>query len=119
MVGTLIGTSPQRSGRLYLFQQYDIGDYRADFAFFCTDKTVGTEGCRVILRGVVETDGHDFHERTKEQALKDKKRDRKMAIAGWEVLRFTGSDVYRDANECLDDVFSLIEAKVPTSVESA
>jgi hypothetical protein len=44
----------------------------------------------------VECDGHDFHEKTKAQAARDKKRDRDLQSLGWRVLRFTGSEVFRD-----------------------
>lgn len=44
----------------------------------------------------VECDGHDFHERTKEQATGDKARDRKLQAQGIEVHRFTGSEIWRD-----------------------
>jgi len=70
------------------------GRYRADF-------TVTTaEGAKVV----VECDGHDFHEKTKEQAARDKKRDRDMQLDGWKVLRFTGSEIWRGAEGCAKDV---------------
>jgi hypothetical protein len=57
------------------------------------------------LRAVlVECDGHDFHERTKDQAARDKKRDRNLATAGWTTLRFTGSEIYADPLKCASDV---------------
>jgi hypothetical protein len=48
----------------------------------------------------VECDGHDFHERTKEQARRDRERDRALQDAGFVVYRFTGSELYRNAWEC-------------------
>lgn len=45
---------------------------------------------------VVECDGHDFHEKTKEQAARDKKRDRDLAELGFRVLRFSGSEIYKE-----------------------
>lgn len=56
-------------------------------------------------RTVVELDGHEFHERTKEQAQRDKARDRAFTFAGWRVLRFTGSEVFADATGCVSEVF--------------
>lgn len=44
----------------------------------------------------VELDGHAFHERTKEQAARDKKRDRALLSKGWTVVRYTGSEVVKD-----------------------
>ncbi|MCP4343287.1 MAG: DUF559 domain-containing protein [Desulfobulbaceae bacterium] len=45
---------------------------------------------------VVEIDGHDFHERTKEQAKRDKERDRYFTKAGYKVYRYTGSEVFQN-----------------------
>ena len=48
----------------------------------------------------VELDGHDFHEKTKEQASKDKKKDRTLVSNGYTVIRFSGSDVWNNPFEC-------------------
>ena len=53
----------------------------------------------------VECDGHDFHERTKEQAKRDRKRDRDLQAMGLRVLRFTGSEIFRDAAGCAESVW--------------
>lgn len=50
---------------------------------------------------VVELDGHNFHEKTKEQAEKDKKRDRVLQSFDYLVARFTGSEIYRDPCEAV------------------
>jgi len=71
--------------------------FRVDFAF------ISEIGDRIA----VELDGHDFHERTKEQARHDKSRDRLLATAGWRLLRFTGSEVYADPAACLARVRAL------------
>lgn len=55
---------------------------------------------------VVEVDGHDFHERTKEQAEHDRRRDRLMIESGATVLRFTGREVWRNARACADEVLT-------------
>lgn len=48
-------------------------------------------------RAVVECDGHEFHERTKEQAERDRSRDRRLQSEGIRVFRFTGSELHRNA----------------------
>lgn len=53
---------------------------------------------------VVECDGHDFHEKTKEQAARDKKRDRDIQELGIPVFRFTGSEIHRDLDACVDQL---------------
>lgn len=69
--------------------------YRFDFALKATDLTDSGQPRRRVHVDV-ELDGHEFHERTKEQAERDKERDRNVQSAGWAVARFTGSQVYRD-----------------------
>jgi len=79
--------------------QYAIGPYRADFAF---------PGSKVV----VECDGHEYHDRTKEQAAHDRKRDRYMQMDGWMVLRFTGAEIHADAVACAEDVLLAISRRL-------
>lgn len=83
--------------------QAPVLSYRADFLI--TAKFYDRPDKRMI---VVECDGHDFHERTKDQAARDKKRDRAMTTAGFSVLRFTGSEIHRDASACAKEVSKLL-----------
>ena len=59
----------------------------------------------------VECDGHDFHERTKEQAARDKSRDRALVKAGFRVIRFTGSEIWHRPSECADEIVDIIEGE--------
>jgi very-short-patch-repair endonuclease len=97
--------------------QFQVGKYRLDFAVMWSH---GTSGKHVQI--AVECDGHDFHERTKEQAKRDKKRDRFLQAEGWKVLRFTGSEVYADpggaAGEVRDALVAEIGRLVPGLVPS-
>lgn len=78
-------------------------DYRLDAAVFLA-------GTRIA----VEVDGHDFHERTKEQAQRDKERDRNLTAAGWHPIRFTGSEVYRDPDRAASDVHRMLTQLTPS-----
>lgn len=60
----------------------------------------------------IECDGHDFHERTKEQAERDKKRDRDIQSLGWNVARFTGSEIVRDPKGTADKAWALASSLV-------
>jgi very-short-patch-repair endonuclease len=55
---------------------------------------------------LVECDGHDFHEKTKEQVQKDKQRDRDFLSAGIITLRFTGSEIWKNAKGCASEIFN-------------
>ncbi len=61
-----------------------------------------------LLEIVVECDGHSFHERTKEQAAKDRSRDRALQGLGYIVFRFTGSEIHQDARGCAGEVLDQI-----------
>jgi very-short-patch-repair endonuclease len=82
--------------------QHEISGYRVDFAI-SVNRPATAE-----VRVVVECDGHAFHEKTREQAVKDKQRDRELQIAGWKVFRFSGSEIWNDAVACCGDIDRLI-----------
>jgi very-short-patch-repair endonuclease len=89
-----------------LFPEFPIGKYRADFAF------IGYAG-----RLALECDGHDFHERTKEQAAHDRKRDRWMLSQGWTVLRFTGSEIHKSPRGCAVETFAALDRLVESAMQ--
>jgi hypothetical protein len=84
--------------------QPQVNQYRPDFVVWRTiaDPT-GGEPIR-SGQAAVECDGHDFHERTREQAEHDKKRDRLLQKWGLNVLRFTGSRLWNNAAGCAKEV---------------
>jgi very-short-patch-repair endonuclease len=53
---------------------------------------------------IVECDGHDFHEKTKDQARRDKQRDRFFQSKGYKVLRYAGSEIWADPEKCADEI---------------
>lgn len=71
-----------------------VGDrrYRLDIAYM----QESAPPWRTTVSVAVECDGHDFHEKTREQAEADKRRDRDLQSIGWIVARFTGSEIFRD-----------------------
>jgi hypothetical protein len=78
--------------------------YRADFLVTVEDWNWEKGEHEELIRLVIEVDGHDYHERTKEQAEYDKVRDRSMTSEGYTILRFTGREVYRDATTVASEV---------------
>ena len=90
-----------------LSPQHQIGEHRVDFAIFINGVASDEE-----IKVVIECDGHDFHEKTKEQAARDKRRDRDLQIAGWKVLRFTGSEIWRNPEACIDHLNQLATKEI-------
>jgi len=77
--------------------------YRSDILFKIT-RFWGSKEDPIWGNLIVEIDGHEFHDRSKEQASRDRQRDRELILEGYTVLRFTGSDVYNDPERCVNDV---------------
>lgn len=84
--------------RAFVFCQEPIGKYRVDFLVKVT--LDGNDVGSII----VECDGHNFHERTKEQARRDRSRDREFTLAGYVVLRFTGSEIFQRPMSCSGEI---------------
>jgi very-short-patch-repair endonuclease len=85
-------------GSLSIEPQKQLGQYRVDFLL----TTIPKNGQPRQI--VVELDGHEFHERTKEQISKDKKRDRELQKLGHQVFRYSGSDIWKSPVGCAIDV---------------
>lgn len=88
-----------------IYAQYPLGTYRLDFAI---NVTAAADGRKLDKWIAVECDGHAFHERTREQAARDKARDRYLTAQGFHILRFTGSEIYSDSVGCATEVRALI-----------
>ena len=82
---------------LLIEPQFSWREYRIDFCFR------HRESPDKLL--FVECDGHDFHERTKEQAERDRSKDRAIQAAGIPVLRFTGREIWRDPTMVTAEIF--------------
>lgn len=87
--------------------------YRADFVIEVWTSLRSLD-CRKFLSLVVEIDGHEFHERTKEQAERDRSRDRRITRTGYQVLRFTGREVNRDPFVVVSEILSSISSGLDT-----
>lgn len=61
------------------------------------------------MKFAVEIDGHDFH-KTKEQREKDYKRERYLMRQGYIPIRFTGTEVFLEADKCVDELLEIIES---------
>jgi very-short-patch-repair endonuclease len=72
--------------------------YRVDFLVFHDGRAVA-----------VELDGHDWH-KTKEQRGKDAERDRWFKARKIETLRWTGSQVFADAQACVVELQDVLRA---------
>jgi very-short-patch-repair endonuclease len=94
---------PQSEIDIFVERQVQLGAWRVDFLIHRYNHALNPSerGWRHL---VVECDGHDYHERTKEQASRDRSRDRAAALSGIPCLRFTGSEIWRDPLGCAQQI---------------
>lgn len=87
---------------IYLHPQEEITvagkKYYADF-LIDTERVGGIKHDNP-LRLIIECDGHEFHEKTKEQVIQRNERDLALKMAGYDILHFSGSEIYRNPYEC-------------------
>jgi very-short-patch-repair endonuclease len=81
--------------RMIVRPQAEIDGRRVDFLVHTFDYK--NDRWRSLI---VECDGHDYHERTKEQAARDRAKDRVATLNGRDFFRFTGSEIWRDPWGC-------------------
>jgi very-short-patch-repair endonuclease len=86
--------------------QTKVGSYTADFLIA---HIAGINGFGGV---VVECDGHNYHERTKEQAAHDRRRDRELQERGFKVARFTGSEIWADPFGCAAQALAMANEEV-------
>lgn len=84
--------------------------------FICNEKTYRVDFCLVVFdyltkdgyAFIVECDGHDFHEKTKEQVKIRNDRDRNLTANGNKIIHFSGSEIFKNAPKCADDIYEFI-----------
>jgi len=100
-----------------LIPQYEVKTssgklYRIDFAKFIDYNFKNKK----VLKIGIELDGHEFH-KTKEQRTNDAERQHNLELDGWRVIRFTGSQIYKDMDHCIDVTEQLIEKQLKDLLE--
>lgn len=66
-----------------------------------------TERVREI-KVAIECDGHEFHQKTKLQVARDNERELALKMHGYDVIRFSGSQIYNDPLGCAEKAFKYI-----------
>jgi very-short-patch-repair endonuclease len=85
--------------QLDLYSNVVVGDYRLDLVLSTFYGSLA-----------IECDGHDWHDRTKQQAAYDRARDRFFLSRLLPTIRFTGSEIVHSASKCALEVYSIAAA---------
>lgn len=80
-----------------VYTQVPCGAYRIDLAIY--------SGRRKIA---IEADGKAYHS-SPEQVEHDKRKDWYLERNGWRVIRFSGSEIYRNSHKCVAEVEILMK----------
>lgn len=120
----LIALAAEATKGLFRFtNNLGVGRYRADFLFFpppdpadaCEHWSKGRCLSCAVEHGhgvlIVECDGHDYHERTPDQAEHDRSRDRWMTARNLTVMRFTGREIWRNPHKCAAEVTAWFQGR--------
>lgn len=97
--------------------QKQIGKYRVDFEII--HKPFSSKDAEPSHKIIVECDGHEFHEKTKQQASRDKERDRFLTMEGYTVLRYSGSDIVHHPSRIVSDIDAIIDSESYREVQEA
>jgi len=96
------------------FKDKSTGKYRLDFYVDFIQEVYlwGSKYDDVILgtelpKLGVEIDSHIWHEKTKEQVQYHKQRERFLIKNGWKLLRFTGSEVFKNPPKCVNEILEV------------
>ena len=103
----------------FLEPQYEVvsrneeNKYYVDFAFIAEDfEEFITTIKNPNFKLAIECDGHEFHEKTKEQVQQDNEREYELKMSGFDVLHFSGSQIYNNPFKCAAQTLNYIKEKV-------
>lgn len=110
----------QQYNDIYLFPQYEVvcneRKYYIDFAFLADDYLThlifGDKLKNTKFKLAIECDGYEFHQKTKEQVQHDNEREFDLKMAGYEVLRFSGTQIYNNPLKCAEDTYNYIMKRI-------
>jgi hypothetical protein len=57
-------------------------------------------------RLIIELDGHEYHS-SRDQRTRDAQRDRYLLSKGFTTIRFTGTEIFRNVNKCVEDTIRI------------
>lgn len=108
---------PDGFSKFYITPQYEISTkegekYRVDFLIYYTDndrwmmkeETYPQYQKDKVL--FIELDSFLWHGQTPEQFEKEKKRERDLMNEGYKIMRFSGREIVRDIEKCVNEVIN-------------
>ncbi len=109
-----------KNQKIFLFSQEPVicnkKKYYLDFEFHSADYLehllLGDKIKNEDFKLAIECDGYEFHQKTKEQVQHDNEREYDLKMAGYEVLRFSGTQIYNNPLKCAEDTYNYIMKRI-------
>lgn len=96
----------------FITTQYYIGNYRVDFVIYKATFDEWRNGGAYTYPEkhkdkslIIELDSFLWHGSDPEQFTKEKERERKLQKEGWKIIRFSGREIHRNIEKCINEVF--------------
>lgn len=96
----------------------DVVEIEKQKEIYCENKKYRVDFCiPVVYKNqenksfIIECDGHEFHQKTKEQVERDNTRMRDLQRQGYEVIRFSGTEIWHRPYKCASDILNIILSK--------
>lgn len=105
-----------KNEKIFLFSQFEVKckekKYIVDFEFHSDDYLehllLGDKIKNNKFKLAIECDGYAFHQKTKEQVQRDNEREFDLKMEGYDVLRFSGTQIYNNPVKCAEDTYNYI-----------
>jgi len=112
---------PDKFPKFYLEPQKEIQTqegkkYRVDFQIYYTDNDMWMVKEMTLPKNnkdkvlIVELDSFLWHGQTPEQFEKEKIRERDLMNEGYKIMRFSGREIVRNVEKCVQEVIDYFEA---------
>jgi hypothetical protein len=99
---------------IYVMPQFKIDNYRVDFLIYTnTDKYWMSKEFSYPQYNkknslIIEIDSYLWHGSTPEQFAKEKERERYLQKNGWIMHRYSGSEIYKNVEKCVEEELEYI-----------
>ena len=99
------------------FELYIMFNKKKDIVLF-SQKEIKANGKKYVnnfntkRKIIIECDGYEFHQKTKEQVQKDNEREYNLKMEGYEILRFSGTQIYNNPFKCAEDTYNYIIKRI-------
>lgn len=84
--------------------------YKVDFSIEGISLENG-ESHELNHKVIIECDGYEYHS-SKEQMQYDYERENNLKLVGYDIIRFTGSQIYNNPFECAKTVYDYAQSKI-------